>query len=164
MSQVVTFYTCNDDPFRVDKQPVAVGQGLTKEYNLTRNCSMLAPTLLTAYDSNVFSSNYCYVGTPFNKYYYITDISLVPGGKMEIICKIDPLKSHETQLISCIGTIIRAENPKNGRQLYDSKYPLLPKMEVSTQYWKDTPFSTADGWNYVLSVMGKEGAAHDPTS
>lgn len=156
MAQTVTFYVCNDDPRRIDKQLNPIGNGLTKDYNLTRDCSLLRPIFVTSYDSNVFTANYCHIGEPFSKYYYITNINLIPGGKMEVICEIDPLMSYPN-LVNCQCTILRAENPKHGKQLYDSKYPLVPKMELSTQYFPKTPFSTEEGYNYLLTVMGQEG-------
>ena len=156
MAQTVTFYTTSDDPKEMKKNIITIVEN--KEYNLTRPCSVLSPIFTTSYDSGIAGANYCYINSPFTRYYFITDINLIPGGKMEVICKIDPLMSWGEGIKKSKGTIIRAEKPLHGTQLYDSKYPLTPKMGLKEIIFDGTVFEVQNGVGapYLLSVMGKE--------
>jgi hypothetical protein len=43
-------------------------------------------------------------------------------------------------------------------QLHDSKYPLIAKMGLVQTFFDTTPFAiNDDGYNYLLTVQGKEG-------
>ena len=160
LAQTVTFYKTSDDPKKVNK---AITKIKATGYNLTRPCNVLNPVFTTSYDSDIAGANYCYITSPFNRYYFVTDINLIPGGKMEVICKVDPLMSwkgddNTNGFLKSKGTIIRAEHPLHGTQLYDSKYPLAPKMELDVRTFSGTVFEVQDGVGapYLLSVMGKE--------
>lgn len=167
MSQTVTFYKTSSDPKQVNKVISAVKENSSVTYYLTRPCNVINPVITTSYDSDFASANYCYIDSPFNRYYYIKNVNLIPGGKMEIICEVDPLKSWKGDndnpgFLQSNATIIRAENPKT-TQLHDSKYPLTSKKKITSAFFYDTPFTVTDGWNYVLYVMGQEGTQHTPT-
>jgi len=156
LAQTVTFYKTSDDPKEMNKTITPIGNAVN--YNLTRPCSVLSPVFTASYNSDFAGANYCQIGSPFNRYYFITDINLIPGGKMEVICKVDPLMSWRDGIKKSKGTIVRAEHPLHGTQLYDSKYPLTPKMQLDVRTFSGTVFEVQDGVGapYLLSVMGKE--------
>jgi len=171
MSQTVTFYNTSSDPKQVNKAITpAKPENNAVTYYLTRPCNVINPVITTSYDSSFASANYCHIGSPFNRYYYIKNVNLIPGGKMEIICEVDPLMSWKGDrtnpgFLQSKATIIRAENPKSSQGkdkkptlVADGKFPLhTNKREIFIDNFADTPFYSNDIQNlrpYILTTIG----------
>lgn len=150
----ITLYKVSCAPNTVDKTDF-----LSDEYSLTQcrpnePCDILSPSIVLSYVSNIETYNYVYI-PEFHRYYFITGISLLSGKRTVINCAVDVLHTYHADIKNCNGTIIRAEKPKS-RNIHDSKYPIIAKMESTSTLWPPalSPFTAANGWNYVLTVVG----------
>lgn len=53
--------------------------------------------------------NYCYVAE-LNRYYYIRDIVLAPGGQRILMCEVDVLMSNIDEILNLSCLVLRQEN------------------------------------------------------
>lgn len=151
---LLQFKKTNDNPQKLDKSFENVGNAVNAIP--LESCSVIAPVFTLKYDSSYHSATHITVAAFENRTYFITDIVLNTGGKCTVYTTIDVLSTYATQIKNCQGTILRAEKPKSNL-IHDSKFPLIAKMGMVQTFFDDTPFSAANGWNYVLTVAGKEG-------
>ena len=150
----ITLYKVSCAPNTVDKTDF-----LSDEYALTQcrpnePCDILSPSIVLSYVNSLETYNYVYI-PEFHRYYFITGISLLSGKRAVINCAVDVLHTYHADIKNCNGTIVRAEKPKS-RNIHDSKYPIIDKMESTSTLWPPalSPFTAANGWNYVLTVVG----------
>lgn len=96
----------------------------TLEFNLKIDNSILQPVLIL---KNYSMGNYCYI-KEFKRYYYITDIKLLPGGLYQLQLDIDVLMTYKDAIMTNpISThkIVKIVNDVDFSSLYDFKQYLL---------------------------------------
>jgi len=69
--------------------------------------SIITPRFILEYVG--VEANYCYVAE-LNRYYYIKDIVLAPGGQRIIMCEVDVLMSNIDEILNLNCLILRQEN------------------------------------------------------
>ena len=154
----ITFWKTSDDPRTVNKTMTKVGSGeatLTTDVNNTaETISLLNPVFIVKSNSAYFNATHVAVATMGNRYYFLNNITLLTGGKMELQCSIDVLKTYETQLNSCKATAIRSQSAGKN-YISDSKYPLNTiDRYVTMQGFPKTPFTRTPVAPYVLTTIG----------
>ena len=75
--------------------------------NIKGTCSITAPTLILSYQGVDF--NYIYVPA-WSRYYFVTDIAVTTGGRVEVRCKVDVLMSNIDEILNLNCLILRQEN------------------------------------------------------
>lgn len=85
----VVFYNNSSDNNVVHKN---ITQIKSYECELHRECMVQNPTLLVPMEDALLSANYCYIAK-FNRYYYISGISIYSGNLTAISLKVDVLMS-----------------------------------------------------------------------
>ena len=151
---VINLYSTSDDTRTVNKT-------LTSVINITalptENIDILVPSFILEYNANILNANYAYVPL-FNRYYYITNISVIKGNRIIIDLKIDVLKTYATALTDCTCIAARSESIGKPTQIPDKNLPIDPNKEdiVSIVFNRD-PFNidvvnTAKCWQ--LTTMG----------
>lgn len=159
MALTLTLYNVTDNPKTVSK---ALGDAVHtfNDVQPTDPCDLLNPSFIINYDVGNFSANYCIVGAPFNRNYFITDVEILTGGRKKLICSVDALTTYAAEIKNCVGTFTRSENPKD-YNIRDSKFPLTGDMKSKALLF-GTIF-TADNddgeglnpyHNYILTVVG----------
>ena len=150
----LTFYTISDAPNVVNK---TIGEGTAiQNCNPVEPCDMLNPSFIMEQGTAATTANYVKVPVFNNRYYFITGRTLLSGHRIMITCAVDVLYTYSASISNCIGTITRAENPKS-KNIHDTKFPLIAKMGLEQTFYSKTPFSAANGYNYLLTVQGKSG-------
>lgn len=148
----VNFYNIADDPRTVGKNIGSVVH--TAECTVTDGCTLLTPSLLLAYNSNVLLCNYMQI-PEWSRYYFYKDPSVQPGGKMIIHGEIDALQSFADGIKNSECIVARQENKRNWA-LADPKEP----FEIGYKdyiYSFPSPISggaTVREARYVLELMG----------
>lgn len=153
----VNFYTTSSDTRMLTKD---LGTAyVVKNCEPTHDCSVLTPKLILRYTSDLMSKNYAHIADFGNRYYYITNIDVVPGGKMIIDLSIDVLQTYSASILSCTGTVLRNEMP-NGfnapTKISDSKFPIdanIKNCESITLIPADTIFNVSTEQSYRLGVL-----------
>ena len=69
--------------------------------------SIITPRFILEYVG--VEANYCYVAE-LNRYYYIRDIVLAPGGQRILMCEVDVLMSNIDEILNLNCLIARNEN------------------------------------------------------
>ena len=131
MAFTATFYNCSDDP-------TVIGKSLTNGtafQNIvpTEGCDLLSPTFVLDYNSNLTTCNYVVVGAPFNRHYFISNMSIDIGKKIEINCNVDVLETYAAGIKNSTGCIIRSESVGKPTYIVDNKLPIDPnKKEIKS--------------------------------
>ena len=69
--------------------------------------SIITPRFILEYVG--VEPNYCYVAE-LNRYYYIRDIVLAPGGRRILMCEVDVLMSNIDEILNLNCLVLRQEN------------------------------------------------------
>lgn len=151
----VTLYTCTDDPRKLDKTITAIGTAISAEP--TDDCSIINPRLILTYNSNRLTCNYFYI-SDFSRYYFVTGMTVMPGGLIDLTGKIDVLKTYSASIKACDATIIRSESVSGPTQYPDNKLPILPnRFDVTSIPMGGNKLPQATiltPYNYLLQVRG----------
>lgn len=148
--------------FKTKSAPNVVRKSLTEvvtfdEVIFKEDTSLLNPTVIINGVSN--SSTYTiedigkcnYFSIPkVDRYYFITDIVMLHGGRVAISGKVDPLMSFKTDILASAQLIVRQEK-KTNNYLIDTDIPLSSKKQIIEHEFGD---SIADGGYYILAVNG----------
>ena len=154
----VSLYNCTDDPRVVDKT-------LTSPISVTatplQSCSIYTPRLILAYTDALKSVNYMYI-SDFNRFYFITNINVTPGGQIEITGSVDVLMSFRTAIRNCAATIVRSESIGAPTMIPDSKLPINPvKKELLTAVKN---FRTKPGNMYLVRLRDSTYTYVEPSN
>ena len=94
----------NSDDKRVLNKTMDTQRSVTADIKGT--CSITAPNLILSYQGVDF--NYIYVPA-WSRYYFVTDITVTTGGRVEVRCKVDVLMSYRDDILNTSAHIIRSE-------------------------------------------------------
>lgn len=152
---IINIGTCGDDFYTVPKQMSNV---VAKDCTVYGECSVMNPSFLLRYFSGIESTTYCEI-PDWGKFYYVSDVILMPGKRARIICTEDVLQSKWGQLQNVMARVSRQE--KVGlADMYDSEYPVRVTNAI-----KKYPFSVANpfgtGGSYLLTVIGGNGGSSE---
>ena len=128
-----------------------------EEVIFKEDTSLLNPTIIINGVSNASSYTIEDIGTSnyfsipkVNRYYFITDITMMSGGRVAITGKVDVLMSFKTDILGSTQLIVRQEK-KTNNYLIDTDIPLSSKKQVIEHEFGD---SITDSGYYILAVNG----------
>lgn len=148
--------------YKTKSAPNVVNKVLTEvvafeEVIFKEETSLLNPTIIINGVSNASSYTIEDIGTSnyfsipkVNRYYFITDITMMSGGRVAITGKVDVLMSFKTDILGSTQLIVRQEK-KTNNYLIDTDIPLSSKKQVIEHEFGD---SIADSGYYILAVNG----------
>lgn len=125
-SQEFTLYKNSAEIHRIDKsnylELVGTVDGVFRDETSITNISIIIeyPSLI--------DFNYVYIEA-FNRYYYVTDITLINYGLYEISLSVDVLMSYKNALYNCKGFIDRNEFTFNDK-IVDTKRVIEQGVDV----------------------------------
>lgn len=148
--------------FKTKSAPNVVNKTLTEvvtfdEVIFKEDTSLLNPTIIINGVSNASSYTIEDIGTSnyfsipkVNRYYFITDITMMSGGRVAITGKVDVLMSFKADILGSTQLIVRQEK-KTNNYLIDTDIPLSSKKQVIEHEFGD---SIVDSGYYILAVNG----------
>lgn len=148
--------------FKTKSAPNVVNKVLTEvvafdEVIFKDDTSLLNPTIIINGVSNASSYTIEDIGTSnyfsipkVNRYYYITDITMMSGGRVAITGKVDVLMTFKTDILASTQLIVRQEK-KTNNYLIDTDIPLSSKKQVIEHEFGE---SIVDSGYYILAVNG----------
>ena len=148
--------------YKTKSAPNVVNKVLTEvvafeEVIFKENTSLLNPTIIINGVSNASSYTIEDIGTSnyfsipkVNRYYSITDITMMSGGRVAITGKVDVLMSFKSDILGSTQLIVRQEK-KTNNYLIDTDIPLSSKKQVIEHEFGD---SITDSGYYILAVNG----------
>lgn len=149
MAVSVNFGKCSDAPNKINKD--VSGLGGAKNCELKQPCSIEAPVFIVNSSSVSNTDNYCHC-SDFGRYYFITDITPVPGHRKAVTCQVDALKSFAADILSLSVNVDRSESAQFS-DIADSGVCTLAKDEVVFKnFSKGLERTTSSGDNYLLVI------------
>lgn len=103
----ITAYMCLDDDHHIPKH-------LTQAHTFTGSVrgEITVETPIVRVEATSTDFNYIYI-PEFNRYYYVLDKVHVRTGIMDLVCKVDVLQSHYTEIIKCPMIAERSDSTYN---------------------------------------------------
>lgn len=152
----IEFYKTTDDPKKINKTMNVIGSGESTLSatinNMADSITLLSPVFIVKQNNLYFTATHIKCAAMGNRWYFINDIILLTGGKMQINCSIDVLKTYAHTIVNCPACITRAEL-SGPTYVPDSKLPIRAadkRLEVSTFKNGFTPDYTTN--NIIVSV------------
>ena len=146
MKVILNLYNTTDDTRVINKTLTAV-----KDITATpvENVSLLSPSFIVEYDATILTANYCYIAD-LNRYYYIREITLLRGNRLQFSCSVDVLKTYATDILKCDAVITRSESIGKPSNVPDKSLPINPnKKELLTA---KSDFNVNSGNTYLVRV------------
>lgn len=119
-----------------------------------------SPSFIVTYDTSILSAGNYLFCSDLNRYYYINDIVILTGGRIQINCgECDVLMTYKESINSLTALCIRNETLNNQR-IIDKNFPTTGDTNIKTLRFDSTALTTPDGDKecYVLIVSGSKGA------
>lgn len=110
------------------------------------------PVLILQYKSDIQSNvNYVYI-PEYNRYYFVTDIINLTGGRYEIHCKVDVLMSFKNDILN-LSCIVDKQSSKDNANMYldDGSFVVQSKEFVDTINF---PRGFNDNGEFILITAG----------
>lgn len=148
----IFFYTSSAEP---NSFPKVLGEAIRYQGELRDECDILNPVLTIEGLNPDNTFNYCYI-PDFNRYYFITESSVVRTGLMEFMLHVDVLQSWSSQILKQTGYISR--NEYNYDLMLIDEFPiLLPSVDNDIVYAEsDSNYNkikiTNDKYQYILTL------------
>lgn len=136
----------SDDRRKINKN----FNGTEVTVQLKQPCDILAPVFILAYSEAYLTANYIHA-PELGRYYFIDDVSVEPGEKIEISCSVDVLMSYATELNNLTVTVARQE--KSGLTTIPDTNIVIKNYDIVNVYKSNQHFDTSIG-NYVLAIIG----------
>lgn len=156
MSISVIFGSCTADPRVLDKTGY-FSAGVSIPCQIKEACSVMHPEIIVSSSlAELATYNYCSIPA-FGRYYYITDMITLTGGRVSVRCKEDVLTSHKADILQCTGYLVRTDSEDlRNKYLKDNHIPTQERRQEYTYTFNKTPFTANYGTDstYLLAVMG----------
>ena len=110
------------------------------------------PVLILQYKSDIQSNvNYVYI-PEYNRYYFVTDIINLTGGRYELHCKVDVLMSFKDNILN-LSCIVDKQSSKDNANMYldDGSFVVQSKEFVDTINF---PNGFNDNGEFILITAG----------
>lgn len=143
---IITIGSTSDDKRKLTK--VFAGTDITVQ--LKQPCDVVHPVFILGYDSSLVAANYLHC-VELGRYYFIDNISLMPGHRMTLECSVDVLMSYNAAIKNLSCVIARQENA--GLSLVSDSNIMIKNYSIIDTYIFPEHFDFAFG-NYVMQVLG----------
>lgn len=141
----VTLCKCKNDPRVVSKTTEGDTDRSCKIYG---DCSIHNPIILLSYFAGIESYNYAKIG---NRMYWIDDIVLRPGKRVELTLKEDVLATHAGEIRNINKFRVMRNEHVGQPKLYDPEYPARVDNNIVLKHFSKHVFNTEQ---YLVTVLG----------
>lgn len=140
---VIILYRIDEPTNKLEK---TLENGVSVTGTLRADTSIITPTIKLGFDCSAY--NYMYIPV-FNRYYYITDITILSDTMFEITTQVDVLMSYADSIKNLTAILTNGENinPYNS----DADYPTEIRTEVKQI---DFPYTFAKDDYMVMVAVG----------
>ena len=148
----ITFYASTANPKQANKANFLTQIGTAKTLNPTRALALLTPVVTVEYNADFVRANYCYIGAPFNSYYFCK-CAVDVAGKIIVECQADPVYTWYNYLINCPATIIRNENI-GINYVVDNQLPIdNARFYIRGEEFQQTPLEPSENAKQYLLIL-----------
>jgi len=149
----LTLYKQAATPERIDKSGYLTQIGSVSGVVLKDSTDLMTPSFILRTDPQVYNANYLYCSYT-SRYYYITGITALTGGRISVNCKIDVLYTYKDEILASSAWVLRSDRADDvaAYDMLHNQYPFRADYDVLGADLSDGP-----GW-----VSPFEGGAADP--
>lgn len=152
----LTFYKQAATPNRIDKSGFLTEVGTIDNVVVKDTKNLMSPTFIMQYNPTVYNANYLFC-TKTSRYYYITSIDSMTGGRLAINCTIDVLHTYRNEILSSVAWVDVSDTTTDTSNDYDmlhNNYPFRQDYFVLGKSTSDSIFAlsptTDTGLNMIL--------------
>lgn len=148
---IITIGTTSDDRRKLTKS----FSGVNIQVQLKSPCDILNPVFVLSYNTAYLTANYLHC-PEFNRYYFINNIEVLTGNRIELSCSVDVLHTYRDAIKSIQANVARnADSSIRNPYISDSAKPIEAKTVCDTYVFNAYPFATHEYFgDYILTVLG----------
>lgn len=149
-----TFGKATDDPRTIGKNIITVKTVTCKVYEPS---SATDPIFILDYDADIFEkANYCSIGSPFNRFYFLSPFVTAPGGKMTVKAHVDVLETYKTS-IQKLKPIISRRSGEYDALIKDDFITARAAADKQIVLFSRPVINTGSTlWRYVIEIIGSD--------
>ena len=136
-----------------------IGKTLTSiksvEANLKNDVSIINPTLVLYYTSDILDSNYCFI-PKFNRYYFIDEIIPITGDRCVVKCRVDVLESFKDDIKSLTVILDKSQSIYKSNKYLDDGSFVVENKDFNTIH--NFPNGFNDEGTFILICAGGGGS------
>lgn len=153
MAVTANFYKTTDDPRVIGKSLENIKTNVS--CSIYNQSSITSPAILLKYDADIFGgANYCVLGAPFNRAYFMSPPQTLDGGRMVIPLDIDVRETYKLGIGNLTPIVTRSEDLNYG-MIVDDKVSATANYSVYYQPTEEGDvFISGHAWHIVLEVIG----------
>ena len=151
----ITLYNNSSDKRALNKNISTVAE--FENAKTVENFNISTPQFIVSYDVSLLTNvNYCYC-LETNRFYYVTEIIVLTGGRVQLSCMCDVLMSYKNDINALTALCVRNETLFNHR-IIDDNYPTTGDTNIRTIKFDGTGLiNPSDEIEcYVLMVSGSK--------
>ena len=102
----VQIYKTSSERHRLSK---SLTNQINKTCHILDGTSITDPVIVIGYDASILSHSYAYI-TDFGRYYFITNMEVLPGQEIRLSLHVDVLMTYKDQIKACKARITRSQS------------------------------------------------------
>ena len=102
----VQIYKTSSERHRLSK---SLTNQINKTCNILDGTSITDPVIVIGYDVAILQHTYAYI-TDFGRYYFITNMEVLPGQEIRLSLHVDVLMTYKDQIKACKARITRSQS------------------------------------------------------
>lgn len=102
----VQIYKTSSERHRLSK---SLSNQINKTCHILDGTSITDPVIVIGYDASILSHSYAYI-TDFGRYYFITNMEVLPGQEIRLSLHVDVLMTYKDQIKACNARVTRSQS------------------------------------------------------
>lgn len=137
----IMLYKCVSENIVINKQ--FDGEPLILAGTFRDGINVIEPKVIIESVDEIYKYNYCFI-EKFNRYYYISNITILRNNVYELSCKCDVLYTYRAEIFNLKGVVLRQENSYNlylnDNNFKVKNYPRIQTIGFPNGFSKDLKF------------------------
>lgn len=102
----IQLYKTSSERHRLSK---SLTNQINKSCHILDGTSITDPVIIIGYDASVLQHSYAYIAD-FGRYYFITNIEVLPGQEVRLALHVDVLMTYKDQIKTCNARVTRSQS------------------------------------------------------
>lgn len=151
----LTFYKQAATPNRVDKSSFLTEQGTVGNVVLLDTRNIIEPVFILSTSPLVYNSNYVFCDFT-QRYYYIENVDLMPGGRIGLRCRVDVLYTYRAEILGSVAWVEKSDRTTDTTDEYDmlhNDYPFRQDYQILGKFTSDSIFGGISEVNTGINMV-----------
>ena len=151
----LTLYKQAATPNRVDKSAFLTEQGTVGNVVLLDTRNIIEPVFILSTSPLVYNSNYLFCDFT-QRYYYIDNVELMPGGRIGLHCRVDVLHTYRAEILGSVAWVEKSDHTTDTTDDYDmlhNDYPFRQDYQILGKFTSDSIFGVISEVNTGINMV-----------